>query len=208
MKKQSIPVFGLAYAQGNAFKEEIAKKGTTILSLKARHESKLTSLNVIAKKKPKKSTGNEKAVVVSSHYDSVVGAPGANDNASGTGLVLELARAFQNVETDKEIRFITFGSEETGLLGSDYYVNSLSQKERDRILGVFNADMVATNYDKAKNLYAMTPDGSTNFVTDALQAGKQLNNDLVLQGKFGSSDHVPFAEAGIPLCSIYLDGCR
>ena len=52
----------------------------------------------------------------------------ANDNASGTGLVLELARAFQNVETDKEIRFIAFGSEETGLLGSDYYVNSLSQK--------------------------------------------------------------------------------
>ena len=50
MKKQSIPVFGLAYAQGNAFKEEIAKKGTTILSLKARHESKLTSLNVIAKR--------------------------------------------------------------------------------------------------------------------------------------------------------------
>nr|MBU6863703.1 M28 family peptidase [Streptococcus oralis] len=91
-----------------------------------------TSLNVIAKKKPKNSTGNEKAVVVSSHYDSVVGAPGANDNASGTGLVLELARAFQNVETDKEIRFIAFGSEETGLLGSDYYVNSLSQKERDR----------------------------------------------------------------------------
>lgn len=59
--------------------------------------------------------------------------------------------------------------------------------------------MVATNYDKAKNLYAMTPNGSPNLVTDAaLQAGKQLNNDLVLQGKFGSSDHVPFAEVGIP----------
>ena len=59
--------------------------------------------------------------------------------------------------------------------------------------------MVATNYDKAKNLYTMTPNGSPNLVTDAaLQAGKQLNNDLVLQGKFGSSDHVPFAEVGIP----------
>ncbi len=59
--------------------------------------------------------------------------------------------------------------------------------------------MVATNYDKAKNLYAMTPNGSPNLVTDAtLQAGKQLNNDLVQQGKFGSSDHVPFAEVGIP----------
>ncbi|EEL48353.1 Aminopeptidase [Bacillus cereus Rock3-44] len=198
-KKQSIPVFGLAYAQGNAFKEELAKKGDTILSLKARHESNLQSLNVIAKKKPKNSTGNEKAVIVSSHYDSVAGAPGANDNASGTGLVLELARAFQNVETDKEIRFIAFGSEEMGLIGSEHYVDNLSQKERDRILGVFNADMVATNYDKAKNLYAMTPDGSTNLVTDAtLHAAKQLNNDLVLQGKFGSSDHVPFAYAGIP----------
>ncbi|PGZ13449.1 M28 family metallopeptidase [Bacillus cereus] len=198
-KKQSIPVFGLAYAQGNAFKEELAKKGDTILSLKARHESNLQSLNVIAKKKPKNSTGNEKAVIVSSHYDSVAGAPGANDNASGTGLVLELARAFQNVETDKEIRFIAFGSEEMGLIGSEHYVDNLSQKERGRILGVFNADMVATNYDKAKNLYAMTPDGSTNLVTDAtLHAAKQLNNDLVLQGKFGSSDHVPFAYAGIP----------
>ncbi|KEK25532.1 M28 family metallopeptidase [Bacillus gaemokensis] len=198
-KKQSIPVFGLAYAQGNAFKEELAKKGSTILSLKARHESNLQSLNVIAKKKPKNSTGNEQAVIVSSHYDSVAGAPGANDNASGTGLVLELARAFQNVETDKEIRFIAFGSEEMGLIGSEHYVDNLSQQERDRILGVFNADMVATNYDKAKNLYAMTPDGSTNLVTDAaLNASKQLNNDLVLQGKFGSSDHVPFAYAGIP----------
>ena len=97
-------------------KKKLRKKETTILSLKARHESNLTSLNVIAKKKPKNSTGNEKAVVVSSHYDSVVGAPGANDNASGTGLVLELARAFQNVETDKEIRFIAFGSEEMAYL--------------------------------------------------------------------------------------------
>ncbi len=59
--------------------------------------------------------------------------------------------------------------------------------------------MVATNYEKAKNLYAMTLDGSTNLVTNAaLQASKELNNDLVLQGKFGSSDHVPFAEVGIP----------
>ena len=49
MKKQSIPVFGLAYAQGNAFKEEIAK-GDNNSFLKARHESKLTSLNVIAKR--------------------------------------------------------------------------------------------------------------------------------------------------------------
>ncbi|MGH1051041.1 M28 family metallopeptidase [Bacillus cytotoxicus] len=198
-KKQSIPVFGLAYAQGNAFKEELATNKTITLSLKARHETNLQPVNVIAKKKPQKSTGNEKAVIISSHYDSVVGAPGANDNASGTGLVLELARAFQNVETDKEIRFIAFGSEERGLLGSDHYVQNLSQKERDRILGVFNADMVATNYEKAKNLYAMTLDGSTNLVTNAaLQASKELNNDLVLQGKFGSSDHVPFAEVGIP----------
>ncbi|CAM4226496.1 aminopeptidase [Bacillus manliponensis] len=198
-KKQSIPVFGLAYSQGNALKQELAQKGSVALSLTARHEANLQSFNVIAKKKPKNSTGNEKAVIVGAHYDSVIGAPGANDNASGTGLLLELARVFQNVETDKEIRFVAFGAEEMGLIGSKHYVNKLSQTERNRILGVFNADMVASSYDKAKNLYAMTTDGSPNLVSNAaLQAGKQLNNPLVLHGKFGSSDHVPFSSVGIP----------
>ena len=69
--------------------------------------------------------------MLSAHMDSVVGAPGANDNASGVGLMLELARVFKGYNTDKDLKFIAFGSEERGLLGARYYVDQLTQAERD-----------------------------------------------------------------------------
>ncbi|RCK13047.1 hypothetical protein DT075_01670 [Bacillus licheniformis] len=59
-----------------------------------------------------KGVKNPDIVYVTSHYDSVPYAPGANDNASGTSVVLELARILKTVPADKEIRFITFGAEE------------------------------------------------------------------------------------------------
>ena len=59
--------------------------------------------------------------------------------------------------------------------------------------------MVATSYEPANNLYAMTPNGSTNIVTDStMEAGARLGNSDILPGTFGSSDHVPFHNAGIP----------
>lgn len=101
---------------------------------------------------------------VTSHYDSVPEAPGANDNASGTSTVLELARIMKNIPTDKEIRFITFGAEEIGLVGSRYYVSKLSGEEIKRSKANFNLDMVATSWENASQLYINTPDGSANLI--------------------------------------------
>lgn len=197
-KSYDIPVYGAAYIQGEWLKEQMAK-GPVEISLSSKHYSNLQSVNVIGTKKAKNKKNAGKEVILSAHMDSVVGAPGANDNASGTGLMLELARVFKGYNTDVDMKFIAFGSEERGLLGSRYYVDQLSQAERDNILAVFNPDMVATNYDLAKNLYAMTVDGSTNLVTDSTTAaGARLGNSDILPGKFGSSDHVPFHNAGIP----------
>ncbi|CEG28756.1 M28 family peptidase [Bacillus sp. B-jedd] len=196
--KVDVPVFGAAYIHGEWIKEQLAK-GPVTISLTAEHFTNLQSVNVIATKPAKGNVENPKQVILSAHHDSVVGAPGANDNASGVGLMLELARVFKGYNTDKEMKFVAFGSEERGLLGARHYVNQLSQAEKDNIEGVFNADMVATNYDKAKNLYAMTPDGSENIVTDSVMAaGARLGNSDILPGTFGSSDHVPFHQAGIP----------
>lgn len=197
-KSYDIPVYGAAYIQGEWLKEKM-DKGPVEISYSAAHYSNLQSVNVIGTKKAKNKKNNGKEVILSSHMDSVVGAPGANDNASGTGLMLELARVFKGYNTDMDMKFIAFGSEERGLLGSRYYVDQLSQAERDNIAAVFNPDMVATNYDLAKNLYAMTVDGNTNIVTDSTTAaGARLGNSDILPGKFGSSDHVPFHNAGIP----------
>jgi Zn-dependent M28 family amino/carboxypeptidase len=60
-------------------------------------------------------TGSDSAdaeVVVGAHYDSVRGAPGANDNASGVAAVLELARQFQGSKLHKSVRFVLFVNEE------------------------------------------------------------------------------------------------
>ncbi len=193
-----IPVFGSAFIQGEWLKEQMAE-GPVKISLTAEHFSNLKSVNVIATKAPKEKNKDTKQVILGAHHDSVVGAPGANDNASGVGLMLELARVYKGYNTDKEMKFIAFGSEERGLLGARYYVDQLSQEQREKIEAVFVPDMVATNYAPAKNLYAMTPNGSTNIVTDStMAAGARLGNSDILPGTFGSSDHVPFHNAGIP----------
>lgn len=198
-KKYDVPVYGAAYIQGEWLKEAITDKEVVELSLTATHYSNLQSVNVIGKKKAKGKAKDSKEVILSAHMDSVVGAPGASDNASGTALMLELARVFKGYPTDKDLTFIAFGSEERGLLGSRYYVDQLTPEQKDRIEAVFNPDMVATKYEAAKNLYAMTVDGKENVVTEStVAAGARLGNSDILPGKFGSSDHVPFHNAGIP----------
>ncbi|MDM5224602.1 M20/M25/M40 family metallo-hydrolase [Cytobacillus sp. NJ13] len=193
-----IPVFGASYIHGEWLKEQM-EQGAVELSLTAKHYKDLKSVNVIATKEAKSKDEDTKEVILGAHHDSVVGAPGANDNASGVGLMLELARVYKGYNTDKTLKFIAFGSEERGLLGARYYVDQLTETEKDQIEAVFVPDMVATNYDKATNLYAMTPDGSQNIVTSSTgEAGARLGNSDILPGKFGSSDHVPFHNAGIP----------
>lgn len=197
-KSYDVPVYGAAYIQGEWLKEQLAD-GPVSLNLTATHYTDLESVNVIGTKKAKSKDADAKEVLLTAHMDSVVGAPGANDNASGTALMLELARVFKSYNTDKDMKFIAFGSEERGLLGARYYVDQLSQAERDKIEAVYNPDMVATSYEKAENLYAMTVDGSSNIVTEStVAAGARLGNSDILPGQFGSSDHVPFHNAGIP----------
>ncbi len=159
----------------------------------------LKSQNVIAVKKPK-NIENPEIVYVTGHYDSVRNAPGANDNGSGTGAMLELARILKDVPADKEIRFIAFGAEEQGLTGSRYYVSQLTSEEIARSAANFNLDMVGTNYEPASQLHVTTLDGQANEVWDYIDAAaNELNIDRenYTLHQLGRSDHVPFHEAGI-----------
>jgi len=193
-----IPVLGAALIQGEWLRDML-DQGPVSLSVQTRQYEDLESVNVIGIKPAKSGDPDASAVLVTAHLDSVVGAPGANDNSSGVALALELARVYRGYNTDKELRFILFGSEERGLLGSRYYVNQLSDEEKEQIMAVFNGDMVSTSYPVVTNLYAMTVDGELNLVTDAAEAaGARLGNSSILPGEFGSSDHVPFYQAGIP----------
>ena len=199
-----IPVVGVAQAQKHRLREVLAA-GRLRLVIATRAHRTLTSHNVIADRR----SGTGPVVVVSAHYDTVIGAPGANDDGSGTALCLELARVLRRLPTDASLRFALWGSEEQGLLGSRYYVQQLPQVERDRILAVFQNDMVATSWDQATRYWLLSYTGLPNRATDEVAAaaarlGYQPQISPVTQR--GSSDHQPFQEVGIAAANFSWRG--
>ncbi len=86
-------------------------------------------------------TGQERPyMIIGAHYDSV-NTPGANDNASGVAMVLELGRLFSACDPGYDLRFVLFGSEELGLNGSEEYAKGLPEKYN--CLGMINLDVIA-----------------------------------------------------------------
>ena len=81
-----------------------------------------------------------------SHLDSVVPGPGINDNGSGSAYNLESAIqvAKSHIKPKNKIRFAWWGAEELNLLGSQFYVDSLSDEEFAKILANLNFDMIAS----------------------------------------------------------------
>ena len=99
--------------------------------------------NVIAESK---GGDPNKVLVVDAHLDAIYGA-GMLDNASGSATILDIAEQMKNVNPRNKLRFIWFGGEELGLLGSQFYVDNLSKPELNHIGYDLDADVTATpNY--------------------------------------------------------------
>mgnify|MGYP006292959603 CR=1 FL=1 len=159
-----------------------------------------TSQNVIATRPQTDQTDESRPIVVfSGHYDSVAMSPGANDNASGTAGVMELARLLARVDLAADVRFLACGGEEGGLVGSRYYVDQLSEAERERVVANFNMDMIATAGPDQNTLFVNTLDGENLVAQAALFAADTLGYADLLNAPYqrGASDHVAFANAGI-----------
>ncbi len=145
--------------------------------------------NVIAVK-PAQSDAD--ILILSAHHDSVPTSFGANDNASGVAALLAAAQALAAVPSDTELRVISFTGEEDGKVGSRYYVQSLSQQERERIIGDIQFDMLGGLGGLQAQLY--TVDGESNWLVDCLLA----QDDSLSLGAEAASDHTSFQMAGIP----------
>lgn len=95
-------------------------------------------INVFAEK-----PGTDKeagAILLAAHYDTVLKSPGADDNASGIAVLLEIARLFNSVSTPRTLQLAFFDKEEAGLLGSRAFANNTARLQQIR--GVINMDMV------------------------------------------------------------------
>jgi Zn-dependent M28 family amino/carboxypeptidase len=116
---------------------------TMSLSIKAIVDPNRDDYNVIAESK---GGDPNHVLVVDAHLDAIYGA-GMLDNASGSATILDIAQQMKNVTPTNKLRFIWFGGEELGLLGSAAYINSLSPNDLSHIGYDLDADVTATpNY--------------------------------------------------------------
>jgi len=146
----TIPVAFTSFDIGNNLRNEYLQAiaaGTALpvmnLTIKGVVDPNRDDYNVIAESK-----GGDKnhVLVVDAHLDAIFGA-GMLDNASGSATILDIAQQMKNVNPLNKLRFIWFGGEELGLLGSAYYVNNLSSTEASHIGYDLDADVTATpNY--------------------------------------------------------------
>ena len=166
-----------------------------------------TAFNVIATLPG--SDPNAGYYVLCAHYDATavrsVGwnwredpAPGADDNASGVALVLESARALAGQTFPWTIKFIAFSGEELGLFGSRAYAEE-ALLNNDRILGVFNFDMIGFN-DLSERLELVSNPGSL-WLVEAMRSVNELYDiglrvDVLEDSGAGLSDHAPFWARG------------
>ena len=159
-------------------------------------------------------TGRTDEVVLSgAHLDSVPEGPGINDDGSGVAANLEIAlRLGAAAPVTNAVRFIWFGAEEEGLIGSQQYVQGLSADRRRDIALMLNSDMIAS---PNAGYFVYDGDGSDPGSTETAAAGSPTIERLLVdrlasmgvpaQGTpfNGDSDYGPFVEAAIPSGGVF-----
>jgi hypothetical protein len=219
----TIPVGFTTFAVGedlyNQYQDGLAP--IVNLSVKGIVKPNTDDYNVIAESK-----GGDKnhVLVVDAHLDAIYGA-GILDNASGSAAILDIAQKMKNVNPRNKLRFIWFGGEELGLLGSEYYVNNLTKTQASHIGYDLDADVFGTpNYiigildPAAPDFFSrIVPATFPNRVYKASQVSRDQSVDFFDQAGFNheflspnGTDAFSFNAIGIPASGLLTgqDCCK
>jgi hypothetical protein len=152
----------------------------------------------------------DSVILITAHYDHLGGMgsdtyfPGANDNASGVSLLMNLAQYYAKNPPRYSIGFICFAGEEAGLLGSKYFTeNPLIPLKNIRFL--LNTDLAGTGEE------GITVVNATEFPRE-FELMKKINDEqkllagVTVRGKAANSDHYYFTEKGVPAFFFYTLG--
>jgi hypothetical protein len=192
-------------------------------------EVERTTHNIIAVLPGKDKQLRNEYIVVGSHYDHLgmggkdsgsrrpdtLGVhPGADDNASGDAVVLELAKYFKKVRVKRSIIFTFFGAEEQGLIGSKNFLEWMKKDDAQRInlpqdksgiVAMVNLDMVGRMRDNAMSVSGTGTSSQFKAIAEAVAAQTNLNISCVPDG-YGPSDHASFVAVDIPVLFLTTGG--
>ena len=128
---------------------------------------------------------------------------GADDNASGTAAVLEVARLLAARPPARSVVFVLFSGEELGLLGSSHFVNAPVRPLADAVAMV-NFDMVGRLRDGKLIVYGVETADEMRDIVERANSGDTLSIRGVGDG-WGPSDHASFYGKGIPVLHLFTD---
>jgi aminopeptidase Y len=201
-----IPVVPVTQAVG----QQLAATPGLVLRLKTdTFRGEATTYNVLAETRVGRS---DNVIMVGAHLDSVNEGPGIQNNGSGSAAILEVALQMQKVRPRNKVRFAWWGAAEAGLVGSTYYVNSLSQTEQEKIALYLNFDTLGSpnhvffiyDGDDSDGVGAGPgPEGSAE-IEKTFEAFYRLRR-LPFKGTDldGRSDYGPFIAVGIPAGGLF-----
>ena len=203
----TIPVVFAAFAAGTDLATTPGSNVTVTVDFTAETR---TTYNVIAQTKAGRT---DNVVMAGAHLDSVQEGAGINDNGSGSAALLEVALQMAKVKPNNAVRFAWWGAEEEGLLGSEYYVDQLSDAEVEDIGLYLNFDMIASpNYttgiydgDNSGGTAAagFIPAGSAQ-IEDVFEAFYASRGLPFVDSEFsGRSDYGAFIAVGIPSGGLF-----
>lgn len=205
-----LPVIGTSFEIGNDL-AALLEQGEVVIHLETETliELDVETSNLIAETP----TGRDDRVVMAgAHLDSVSEGPGIEDNGTGSATLLETALqiAELGIEPRNTIRFAWWGAEEAGLVGSQFYVDSLSKKQQQDVELYLNFDMIGSPnyarfvYDGSGDAFGIKgPTGSGNIerVFEEYFASQGLASEPTAFD--GRSDYDAFITAGIPAGGLF-----
>jgi len=175
------------------------------LNIENEFKSNLITQNVFGKIQGRR----KKSLVITAHYDhlGMMGStlfPGANDNASGVSLLLNLAKYYSVKKNKYSVVFICFGAEEIGLLGSKYFVDN-PVLDLNKIKFLLNLDLVGTGEEGIAIVNAKNQNKYIKRIT-RINNKENLFEKVKLRGQSPNSDHYWFGQHMVPSIFVYTLG--
>ncbi|MGE3152632.1 MAG: M20/M25/M40 family metallo-hydrolase [Nitrospiraceae bacterium] len=203
--------FSLQIAQEQIQQKKAPQSRQTDAEIRLRWESVTdtgTLCNVVGMVEGRDLNIRNESIVIGAHRDHFgrqggLLFPGADDNASGTAVILEVARLFMESDTKpaRSIIFVSFSGEEQGLWGSKLYV-AQAPRPLAQIRAMINIDHAGIGNGRL----TVGVTGLDQSVAARAAEPAELTDRLDLFGFFPGGDHVPFKEAGVPTVTVVSGG--